>query len=183
MIRVRRRGTARSTPLVVLAMCVATLAVTPIAAHAIEHRPDPGHDRRPDESPLPPRKDERDHVQSVRRGQGETRDDHGEHQATPGQREAKRAGIKVTQKSLVNDIVRAYVLGASDAQILALFNQNATQIGARNGLRGRGHRQPQSGRSTPTRRRRPRSTRRFDWSASNARTPDNRPTRCRSCSR
>jgi cell wall-associated NlpC family hydrolase len=43
----------------------------------------------------------------------------------------KRAAIKVTQKALVKDIVRAYVLGASDAQILALFNQNATEYGAR----------------------------------------------------
>jgi len=37
----------------------------------------------------------------------------------------------VTQKALVADIVRAYVLGASDAQIIALFNQNATQFGSR----------------------------------------------------
>jgi cell wall-associated NlpC family hydrolase len=44
----------------------------------------------------------------------------------------KRAAIKVTQKSLVQAIVRAYVLGASDAQILALFNDNPTQIGERN---------------------------------------------------
>jgi cell wall-associated NlpC family hydrolase len=48
-----------------------------------------------------------------------------------GQERTKRAAIKVTQKALVKDIVRAYVLGASDAQILALFNDNATQIGAR----------------------------------------------------
>ncbi|HEY5010942.1 MAG TPA: hypothetical protein VIH73_07265, partial [Acidimicrobiales bacterium] len=34
MIRVRRRGTTRSTPLVVLAFTVATLIVTPTAAHA-----------------------------------------------------------------------------------------------------------------------------------------------------
>ena len=49
-----------------------------------------------------------------------------------GDEKNKRVAIKVTAKALVNDIVRAYVLGASDAQILALFNDNATQIGARN---------------------------------------------------
>jgi cell wall-associated NlpC family hydrolase len=49
-----------------------------------------------------------------------------------GHEKNKRSAIKVTQKVLVKDIVRAYVLGASDAQILALFNDNATQIGARN---------------------------------------------------
>jgi cell wall-associated NlpC family hydrolase len=48
-----------------------------------------------------------------------------------GKEKNKRAAIKVTQKALVKDIVRAYVLGASDAQILALFNDNPTQIGAR----------------------------------------------------
>src|SRR5665213_1534649 len=49
-----------------------------------------------------------------------------------GKERGKRAAIKVTQKALVKAIVRAYVLGASDAQILALFNDNPTQIGARN---------------------------------------------------
>jgi cell wall-associated NlpC family hydrolase len=48
-----------------------------------------------------------------------------------GEEKGKRAAIKVTSKKLVQDIVRAYVLGASDAQILALFNQNATQSDSR----------------------------------------------------
>jgi cell wall-associated NlpC family hydrolase len=48
-----------------------------------------------------------------------------------GRELGKRAAIKVTSKKLVHDIVQAYVLGASDAQILALFNDNATQIGER----------------------------------------------------
>ena len=43
----------------------------------------------------------------------------------------KRAAIKVTAKELVHAVVQAFVLGASDAQIEALFNQNATQDGAR----------------------------------------------------
>jgi cell wall-associated NlpC family hydrolase len=47
------------------------------------------------------------------------------------QERGKRAAIKVTAKQLVKDIVRAYVLGASDAQILALFNQNATESDSR----------------------------------------------------
>ena len=48
-----------------------------------------------------------------------------------GEEKGKRAAIKVTSKELVKDIVRAYVLGASDAQILALFNQNVTQSDSR----------------------------------------------------
>jgi cell wall-associated NlpC family hydrolase len=43
----------------------------------------------------------------------------------------KRAAIKVTAAQLETDVVRAYVLGAADAQIIALFNQNATSSDAR----------------------------------------------------
>jgi cell wall-associated NlpC family hydrolase len=40
---------------------------------------------------------------------------------------AKRAAIAVTQKKLVVDVVRAFVFGESEAQILQLFNQNVTK--------------------------------------------------------
>jgi cell wall-associated NlpC family hydrolase len=43
----------------------------------------------------------------------------------------KRDAISVTSKKLVKAIVRAYVFGASDAQIMALFNQNVTDSDAR----------------------------------------------------
>ena len=43
----------------------------------------------------------------------------------------KRAAITVTSQKLVTSIVRAYVDGAADAQILALFNQNITSSDAR----------------------------------------------------
>jgi cell wall-associated NlpC family hydrolase len=48
-----------------------------------------------------------------------------------GQEAAKRAAIIVTSKELVASVVKAYVLGAADAQILALFNQSATKSDAR----------------------------------------------------
>ncbi len=44
---------------------------------------------------------------------------------------AKRAAVSVTSKELVVAVVRAYVLGAADAQILALFNQSVTSSDAR----------------------------------------------------
>jgi len=44
----------------------------------------------------------------------------------------KRAAIVVTSKALVTAVVRAYVLGAADAQIIALFNEDATRSDARN---------------------------------------------------
>jgi cell wall-associated NlpC family hydrolase len=48
-----------------------------------------------------------------------------------GQEAAKRAAIILTSKELVTSVVKAYVLGAADAQILALFNQSATTSDAR----------------------------------------------------
>jgi cell wall-associated NlpC family hydrolase len=132
MIRVRRRGTARSAPLVVLAMCVAALIITPIAAHASSITQTQAMiedltnrlSRLEKTSEITSNQYDADRVKlatitsNIKRLQGREK--------------GKRAAIKVTQKVLVEDIVRAYVLGASDAQILALFNDNATQIGARN---------------------------------------------------
>ena len=43
----------------------------------------------------------------------------------------KRSAIVATSRSLVVSVVRAYVLGAADAQVLALFEQNATTSDAR----------------------------------------------------
>jgi cell wall-associated NlpC family hydrolase len=43
----------------------------------------------------------------------------------------KRSAISVTTKKMVTAIVRAYVYGAADAQILSLFNQNVTNSDAR----------------------------------------------------
>jgi cell wall-associated NlpC family hydrolase len=42
----------------------------------------------------------------------------------------KHAAILVTSKKLVTAVVRAYVLGAADAQILSLFNQNVVRSDA-----------------------------------------------------
>ena len=131
MIRVRRRGTTRSTPLVVLAICVATLIVTPIAAHASSITQTQAMiedltnrlSRLEKTSEITSNQYDADRVKlatitaNIKNLQGKEKN--------------KRAAIKVTQKALVKDIVRAYVLGASDAQILALFNDNPTQIGAR----------------------------------------------------
>ena len=44
---------------------------------------------------------------------------------------SKRTEVAATSKELVVAVVRAYVLGAADAQILALFNQSVTQSDAR----------------------------------------------------
>lgn len=132
MIRVRRRSTARSAPLVVLAMSVAALIITPVTAHAssITNTQAMIEDltnrlsRLEKTSEITSNQYDADKVKlatitaNIHKLQGKEKN--------------KRVAIKVTQKALVQDIVRAYVLGASDAQIIALFNDNATQIGARN---------------------------------------------------
>jgi cell wall-associated NlpC family hydrolase len=131
MIRVRRRGTTRSTPLAVLAFSVAALIVTPVAAHAASITTTQAMiasltnrlSRLERTSEITSNQYDADKVKlatitaNIKRLQGEEK--------------GKRAAIKVTSKKLVQDIVRAYVLGASDAQILALFNQNATQSDSR----------------------------------------------------
>ena len=131
MIRVRRRGTTRSTPLVVLAFTVAALIVTPTAAHASSITETQAMiaaltnrlSRLERTSEITSNQFDADRVKlaqitsNIKDLQGKER--------------GKRAAIKVTQKALVEDIVRAYVLGAADAQILALFDQSATQSDAR----------------------------------------------------
>ncbi len=131
MIRVRRRGTTRSTPLAVLAFSVAALIITPVAAHAASISATQAMiaaltnrlSRLEKTSEITSNQYDADKVKlatitaNIKRLQG--------------QEKGKRAAIKVTSKKLVRDIVRAYVLGASDAQILALFNQNATQSDSR----------------------------------------------------
>ena len=131
MIRVRRRGTTRSAPLAVLAFSVAALIVTPVAAHASSISATQAMiaaltnrlSRLEKTSEITSNQYDADKVKlamitaNIKRLQGEEK--------------GKRAAIKVTSKELVKDIVRAYVLGASDAQILALFNQNVTQSDSR----------------------------------------------------
>jgi cell wall-associated NlpC family hydrolase len=132
MIRVRRRGTARSTPLVVvMAISIAALIITPTAAHAVSISTTQGQiaaltnrlSRLEKTSEITSNQFDEDKVKlatitaNIKSLQGKER--------------GKRAAIKVTAKELVHAVVQAYVLGASDAQILALFDQNATQEGAR----------------------------------------------------
>jgi cell wall-associated NlpC family hydrolase len=131
MIRVRRRGTTRSTPLAVLAFSVAALIVTPTTAHASSISETQAMiaaltnrlSRLEKTSEITSNQYDADKVKlatitaNIKRLQSQEKD--------------KRSAIKVTSKKLVKDIVLAYVLGASDAQILALFNQNAIKSDSR----------------------------------------------------
>lgn len=131
MIRVRRRGTTRSTPLVFLAITVAMLIVTPVAARASSISETQAQiaaltnrlSRIERTSEITANEYDADKVQLATITVNIIK--------LQGQERAKRAAVKVTSKQLVTNIVRAYVLGAADAQILALFNQNVTNSDAR----------------------------------------------------
>src|SRR3984957_13504863 len=126
MIRVRCRGTTRSTPLVVLAFIVAALIITPTSAQADSISTTQGQiaaltnrlSRLEKTSEITSNQYDADKVKLATIT--------GNIQRLQGKEKNKRVAIKVTQKALVKAIVRAYVLGASDAQIIALFNDNAT---------------------------------------------------------
>lgn len=131
MIRVRRWGTTRSTPLLVVAaltLCgllvpssaqgqtiaqtrkeIAELSATLAAQEAASETSANEYDT--------------DKVQLADIDHDITRLD--------AKEVLKRDAISVTSKKLVKAIVRAYVFGASDAQIMALFNQNVTDSDAR----------------------------------------------------
>src|ERR1700722_3664922 len=131
MIRVRCRGTTRSTPLVVLAFIVAALIITPTSAQADSISTTQGQiaaltnrlSRLEKTSEITSNQYDADKVKlatitaNIKKLQSKEK--------------GKRAAIKVTAKELVHAVVQAFVLGASDAQIEALFNQNATQEGDR----------------------------------------------------
>ncbi|MEO9181484.1 MAG: NlpC/P60 family protein [Acidimicrobiales bacterium] len=131
MIRVRRRGTTRSTPLVLLAMIVASLALAPAVARA--------------SSIGNTQQEIQDLTNRLARIEKTSEITSNEYDAAKvkfatitanikvlqSRERGKRAAIKVTGAQLETDVVRAYVLGAADAQIIALFNQNATSSDAR----------------------------------------------------
>ena len=131
MIRVRRRGTTRSTPLVLLAIVSASLSLVPASAHAQSIQETQAEiaalsgrlSRLEKTSEITANAYDAAKVQlaqitvNIKNLQGEE--------------QGKRAAIVVTAKALEVAVVRAYVLGAADAQILALFNQDATRSDAR----------------------------------------------------
>ena len=131
MIRVRRRGTTRSTLLVVLGVTVISLLLVPSMARASSISQTQAQiaalsatlaqQQRTSETTANQYDAAISQLQSIDASI-----------VTLGYHEvAKRAAIRVTSKSLVIAVVRAYVLGAADAQFLALFDQSAITSDAR----------------------------------------------------
>ncbi len=131
MIRVRRRGTTRSTPLAVLALVVASVVLVPTGASA---------------QTIAQTRAEIAHLSTLLSEQSKTSEitanafDAAKVQlaslnanivSLQGEEATKRAAVIVTSQQLVTAAIKAYVLGAADAQILALFDQSATKSDAR----------------------------------------------------
>jgi len=131
MIRVRRRGTTRSTPLVVLAALVVSTVLVPLDAGALSIA-----QTQAEIAQLSARL-----AQQSRLSETTANAYDAAKVALTNitfnirrlhvQEAAKRVSLAVTANELQTAVVLAYVLGAADAQILALFNQNATQSDAR----------------------------------------------------
>jgi len=131
MFLVRRRGTTRTPPLVVLAASLVALLMTPLGAEAQTIKQTQGQiatlsaelSQQEKTSEITANQYDADKANlvvinaSIVRLQGEEAD--------------KRTSIATTSAKLVVATVRAYVLGAADAQILSLFNQKVTSSDAR----------------------------------------------------
>ncbi len=130
MFRVRRRGTTRTTPLVLLAVLTASALVTPTSAGA--------------SSIAVTQKQISDLSAALSRQEMRSETTANQYDAEMGtlssistnigkfqlQESQKRAAAGVTSKKLAVAVVRAYVLGASGLQSLPLFNQNVTRSDA-----------------------------------------------------
>jgi cell wall-associated NlpC family hydrolase len=130
MFRVRRRGTTRTTPLVFLAALLASGVLVPTSAGA--------------SSIAITQKQIADLSAALSRQQMRSETTANQYDAEKvtlatinvnigklqGLESQKRSAAAVTSKKLAVAVVRAYVLGAADAQGLSLFNQNVTKSDA-----------------------------------------------------
>jgi len=131
MIRVRRRGTTQSIPLVVLASLMASLGLVPTSAGAQSIA-----QTQAEISQLSATLAQQEKTSEITANQYDT--DKGSLAAITdniynleGQEQKKRQAIAVTSSAMQTAVVRAYVFGASAAQIESLFNQSVTKSDAR----------------------------------------------------
>jgi cell wall-associated NlpC family hydrolase len=131
MIRVRCRGTKQSVPLTALALLVASTVLSPCVAQATSIT-----QTQAEIAALSGRLARLSHTSEITANAYDTAKVqlatlNGSIVKLQGREAAKRAAVVVTSKKLVIAAVRAYVDGASAAQVLALFNQSATLSDAR----------------------------------------------------
>ena len=130
MFRVRRRGTTRTTPLVLLAVLTASWLFLPTSASASSIAVT--QKQISDLSAALSRQEMRSEVTSNQYDaeKGDLASINTNIVNLQSQEAQKRAAAEATSKKLVVAVVRAYVLGAAGTPGLSLFNQNVTKADA-----------------------------------------------------
>ena len=131
MIRVRRRGTTRSTPLLAITALVLSGLAVPATAGAATIAQTKAEIARLSATLSQEEQTSERTANEYDAAKVQLADIKSHITDLQGKEAAKRASIAVTGKALVKAVVAAYVLGASEAQIMALFNQDVTASDAR----------------------------------------------------
>jgi cell wall-associated NlpC family hydrolase len=131
MIRVRRRGTTRSTPLIAVAAILLGGLAIPVAAHAQTIAQTQAQIAQLSATLSQQQKTSEITANAYDAAKVNLANLNVALVRLQGKEVGKRAAIKVTSAQLATAVVRAYVDGASEAQILSLFNQQITTYDAR----------------------------------------------------
>ncbi len=130
MIRVRRRGTTRSTPLIAVAAILAGL-VMPVSAQAQSIAQTQAEIAQLSATLSQQEKTSEITANAYDAAKVNLANLNADLIKLQAKEVVKRSAIKVTSGQLATAVVRAYVDGASEAQILSLFNQKVTTYDAR----------------------------------------------------
>ncbi len=130
MIRVRRRGTTRSTPLIAVAALLAGL-VMPVSAQAQSIAQTQAEIAQLSATLSQQEKTSEITANAYDAAKVNLANLNADLIKLQAKEVVKRSAIKVTSGQLATAVVRAYVDGASEAQILSLFNQKVTTYDAR----------------------------------------------------
>src|ERR1017187_3706504 len=131
MIRVRRRGTTRSTPLLAITALVLSGLIVPATAGAGTIAQTKAEIARLSVTLSQEEQTSERTANEYDAAKVQLADIKSHITDLQGKEAVKRAAIAVTGRALVKAVVAAYVLGASEAQIMALFNQDVTSSDAR----------------------------------------------------
>jgi cell wall-associated NlpC family hydrolase len=131
MIRVRRRGTTQSTPLLVVVGALVLGLLVPLSAGAQTIAQTQAEIAQLSSQLSQQEKTSEITANEYDADQSELATLNTSIVHLQSKESSKRAAITVTSQKMVTAIVRAYVYGAADAQILALFNQDITSSDAR----------------------------------------------------
>jgi cell wall-associated NlpC family hydrolase len=131
MIRVRRWGTTQSTPLLVLVAALVLGLATPVAAHAQTIAQTQAEIAQLSSELSQQEKTSEITANEYDADQTNLANLNASIVKLQAKEVTKHAAINVTSAKMVAAIVRSYVDGAADAQILSLFDQNITTSDAR----------------------------------------------------